>query len=488
MTDLRTNGSLKLDVFKRWQMVCLTLTDTSPPSTLATTRCMNVTFVSSQPPGFDICPWYNGSALQANIPEHMDPGTYVATVVACSPEKPPNDTNMIYNITGGNDPIDCYGGKKPFKIDPVSGNITTDVTLLWNCTRSITLNVTVSYPNGTKATNGSTRQVVITVDPTDSSGPTFGSLLPGSCRGVDTEVTDGILDFTPPGTVFIQMYAGDCDAPQFGKHKYTFDSNGITYRLPGDSVYVQNVPNAFVINNSTGDIMTNLLNYRQYSRGYFEMTVVATDDKMRSATAKLTVFIVREGQRIKFVFGKTPNDLKPVAQDFVDGTNSFLSNYNTNLNSYKAYGVVLSTHIDKNAYYYFNETDMCFEVIRQGDMPEVLPAMEAIQLFPPDSTSNWNKTMTELYKKYGVIGGPQVCYVKTTTHWWSGYWFLWWFLIALALFIFVIALILNILACCFWPMYTRGYLKSRPYIVLDEPPVTSPVSDFEWQESMHRIN
>lgn len=43
---------------------------------------------------------YNGSALQANIPEHMDPGTYVATVVACSPEKPPNDTNMIYNITG----------------------------------------------------------------------------------------------------------------------------------------------------------------------------------------------------------------------------------------------------------------------------------------------------------------------------------------------------------------------------------------------------
>lgn len=52
---------------------------------------------------------------------------------------------------------------------------------------------------------------------------------------------------------------------------------------------------------------------------------------------------------------------------------------------------------------------MCFEVIRQGDMPEVLPAMEAIQLFPPDSTSNWNKTMTELYKKYGVIGGPQVC-------------------------------------------------------------------------------
>lgn len=52
---------------------------------------------------------------------------------------------------------------------------------------------------------------------------------------------------------------------------------------------------------------------------------------------------------------------------------------------------------------------MCFEVIRQGDMPEVLPAMEAIQLFPPDSTSNWNQTMTELYRKYGVIGGPQVC-------------------------------------------------------------------------------
>lgn len=99
----------------------------------------------------------------------------------------------------------------------------------------------------------------------------------------------GILDFTPPGTVFIEMYAGDCDAPQFGKHSYTFDSNGITFRLPGDSVYVQNVPNAFVINNSTGAIMTNLLNYRQYSRGYFEMTVVATDNKMRSATAKLTV-------------------------------------------------------------------------------------------------------------------------------------------------------------------------------------------------------
>lgn len=43
---------------------------------------------------------YNGSALLANISEHMDIGTYVATVVACSPEKPPNDTNMIYTITG----------------------------------------------------------------------------------------------------------------------------------------------------------------------------------------------------------------------------------------------------------------------------------------------------------------------------------------------------------------------------------------------------
>lgn len=43
---------------------------------------------------------YNGSALLANISEHMDIGTYVATVMACSPEKPPNDTNMIYTITG----------------------------------------------------------------------------------------------------------------------------------------------------------------------------------------------------------------------------------------------------------------------------------------------------------------------------------------------------------------------------------------------------
>ncbi|KAK2138135.1 hypothetical protein NP493_8722g00000 [Ridgeia piscesae] len=45
---------------------------------------------------------------------------------------------------------------------------------------------------------------------------------------------------------------------------------------------------------------------------------------------------------------------------------------------------------------------------------------------------------------------PQIplCEVKVTTRWWSGYWYLWWILIAFALFILLVSLILICCICC----------------------------------------
>jgi hypothetical protein len=477
---MTTNGTL--DRLNPTRTVCLVMTDNVAPSNNVS-RCISITMVNDQAPSFDLCLGLN-STIAASVKEKEDIGAYVGTIQACSLDKPPNDTDMIYTITDGNNPVACYDGKSPFTIDPVSGNITTAVRLLWNCTSMVILNVTVTRRNGSKADTGATKQVVIYIDPIDDSGPSFDANVNGTCRGVGTTVTEGILDFIPPGTKFVQMYAGDCDAPVYGKHNYSLDPQSIIFYDSNDHGISSSVPKAFQIDPITGDVSTNLSDYRMYSYGYFEMTITATDDKKRSATAILTVFIVREGQRLKFVFGKDPSNIRPIAQQFLAGTNNFLSMYNKDIS---ASGATLNSHVDQNAYYYFNMTDMCFQVI-EGKM--VLSVDDGIPLFPPVTTVQWKGYMEQLYKDYNVQGGPKACYVKTTTHWWSGYWFLWWLLIALALFIFVVALILNILACCFWPVYTRSYLKNRPYIVLDEPPMPrSPISDFgEWQESSHRFN
>jgi hypothetical protein len=53
-------------------------------------------------------------------------------------------------------------------------------------------------------------------------------------------------------------------------------------------------------------------------------------------------------------------------------------------------------------------------------------------------------------KSYGRCIFQQRCEVKTTTKWWSGYWYLWWLLIALALFILLCSITFIIVICYMW--------------------------------------
>src|SRR6218665_208474 len=87
------------------------------------------------------------------------------------------------------------------------------------------------------------------------------------------------------------MYAGDCDAPIYGKHNYSIDPTmSITFYDSRDTSSISRVPNAFLIVPITGDVSTNLPDYRKYSFGFFLMNITATDDMRRTANATLKVW------------------------------------------------------------------------------------------------------------------------------------------------------------------------------------------------------
>jgi hypothetical protein len=271
----------------------------------------------------------------------------------------------------------------------------------------------------------------------------------------------------------------------------TFTVSTIQFITPSTGVVVS-VPGAFAIDAVTGWVVTQLTSYMQYYKGYFTMLITATDPLQRYAQSTLTVYIISDSERLRYVFGNGPKVVAPYASAFVQNINTVVQSQpmyaSTPGNTPNITADILRTHVTSSTSLDFSESDLCFHVIQNQQVLTIAQVESIFNNIPTNMTS-------PIYSQYNVLTvsntGPnqylQPCNVHITTRWWSGYWFLWWLLIALALFIWVIALILIICVCVYWPISRRNFFQNRPYVVLDDPPM-APASDFEWQQTIHRVD
>jgi len=477
---LTTNGALNLTEQKSYSLVIQAL-DNGVPS-LISRRSITVQVYSDKPPTFTACSGnFSDLMVTAHTPELQPTGNTVTTVKACSNEKEPK---IYYYITAGNESyLNSSVNSPPFGINKDTGRIYTTSVLKWLDSPIITINVTASNdsfgPASALKTPGATITVKVYVDGLDNDGPHFDPNpdKPSFCRGIGLKVTQGILDITGYNVQVKQFYAGDCDSPENRGH--TFSLSVLQFFPPDNPTTATPVPDAFIIDADSGWVYTHKNSYREFTDGTFTMKVIATDKKGRTAASELRVYIIRESQRLRYVFGDPPKKVNSSIDPFVGTINGALNQRNGS--DRLMVPDILRLHVNKNAELEFDKSDLCFHVIEKE---RVLSITEVQTLYR-------NTPLNNTYSTYGVILGekvtPEPCNVKVTTRWWSGYWFLWWLLIALALFIFVIALILILCVCIYWPISRRNYFKSRPYVVLDDPPM-APASDFEWQQTIHRVD
>jgi len=477
---LTTNGRLNMTEQRTYSLVIQAL-DSGVPS-LISRRSITIQVYSDKPPTFTACSGnFSELMVSAHTLEQQPTGNPVITVTACSNDI---DPKIYYYITAGNESyLNISTNNPPFGINKNTGLIFTTNVLKWLDSPIIFINVTASNdsfgPATALNTPGATITVKVYIDGQDNDGPHFDPNpdLPSFCRGIGLKVTQGILDITGYNVQVKQFYAGDCDSPENRAH--TFSLSVIQFFPPDNPNTATQVPDAFIIDPLTGWVYTHRNSYREFTDGIFTMKVVATDKKGRTAVAELRVYIIRESQRLRYVFDQTPKKVNSSIDPFVGTINTALNQQNGS--DRLMVPDILRLHVNQVAELEFDKSDLCFHVTEKE---RVLSIKEVQTLYV-------NLPLNDTYTRYGVIRStkvtPEPCNVKVTTRWWSGYWFLWWLLIALALFIFVIALILIICVCIYWPISRRNYFKSRPYVVLDDPPM-APASDFEWQQTIHRVD
>jgi hypothetical protein len=481
--NLTTNGPLNRTEQRTYSLVIQAL-DSGVPS-LISKRSITVELYSDKPPTFTACSGnFSELMVTAHTPELQRTGNNVTTVTACSNDITPK---IYYYITAGNESyLNITSNNPPFGINKETGRIFTMSVLKWLDSPIITINVTASNdsfgPASALGTPGATIMVKVYIDGEDNDGPHFDPNpdKPSFCRGIGLKVTQGILDITGYNVQVKQFYAGDCDSPENRGH--TFSLSVIQFFPPDNADTATLVPDAFVIDPVTGMVYTHRNSYREFTDGTFTMKVTATDKKGRTAVAELRVYIIRESQRLRYVFNDRPKKVNASIDPFVGTLNTALNQRNGSDRLMVPDGP-LRIHINEEAELEFDKSDLCFHVTEKE---RVLSIVEVQKLYSELPINPYT-----IYSQYGVINGtkstPEPCNVKITTMWWSGYYFLWWLLIALALFIFLIALILIICVCVYWPISRRNYFKSRPYVVLDDPPM-APASDFEWQQTIHRVD
>jgi len=441
---------------------------------------------SDAPPTFNSCPGnFSYPEVTAYAKEKQDPGQYVTRVTACSYDVNPK---VYYYITAGND---SYQGdplkRPPFLVNKLTGVITTNEYLQWYDSPVLYLNVTAttdpSNPDSAINTPGATITVRVIINGTDANGPSFDPNPDKKvfCHGSGKQSKTGILDITGFNVRVIQFIAGDCDSPEYRNHTFTIDSVRFT---PPNKNTEQSTPQAFTVDPVTGWVLTGETSYRKYTDGTFKMTIKVTDTQGRSDTAQLTVYIIRESQRLRYVFDKGPRQIENKIPPFVNDVNKALNDTYSGKTNIAMISDVLRLHVDSNADVDFMKSDLCFHVLENDRVLNVAEVKTAYGRIP-------QSTLYPIYRDNFVAENgtdmPIPCNVKVTTKWWSHKWFLWWLLIALALFIWVIALILIICVCVYWPISRRNYFKSRPYVVLDDPPAGNS-SEFEWQGTIHRVD
>lgn len=197
--------------------------------------------------------------------------------------------------------------------------------------------------------------------------------------------TGGVSTDADYGTIVMQVKAIDLDSGLNAEVRYYINGT-IRRKLSIGMDSVRSDP--FILNKRTGEVSLNFDPQREM-KGYFEFDLIANDSSGLKDTAKATIYLLREDQRVRFVLRLSPSELREKLDKFLD----VLSNITgaiVNVDSYK-FHETFDGNVDKR------RTDLYLHFVDPKDN-SILEVNSVLTLI--DKNSDY---LDELYKEFNVL-------------------------------------------------------------------------------------
>ncbi|XP_056327409.1 cadherin-23 [Danio aesculapii] len=317
-----------------------------------------------------------------SVPEHSPPGTVVGNVTGAVDADEGSNAIVYYFIAGGD----------------TSGNFALSVTGVLRVKKDLDREEIPVYSIIVKASSnrnwtppkGQRSQRAQVLDP--SRDPTLQEVRifledinDQSPRFTKLEYTTGVAADAKVGSDLIRVQAIDNDIGNNSLVLYHILSIRYIKLHSNDS---EEMGNVFIIGETDGIIRTFDL-FMAYAPGYFIVEVLARDLAGHSDVALVSIYILRDDQRVKIVINEIPERVRLFQEEFIN----LLSNIT---------GAIVNTddvqfHVDKKGRVNFAQTDVLIHVVNK-QTNRILDVEKVIQMIDENK-----EQLRNLFRNYNIL-------------------------------------------------------------------------------------
>lgn len=250
---VRVNGILDREEISTYNLTIIATDKGTPPRTATSYLIIHVNDVN------DAYPVFEKSEYSAVLSELAPIGTYVVSITATDEDTGVN-AQIFYDFVSGN-------AKQWFRIDPISGLVTTQSALDREVQGTVVLNVS-ARDGGPNPKWSYSELKVIVLDENDGA-PQFSQ----------DQINVTLNENTPPNTLVAMLTATDNDQGTNGSVTYSLQS-GVNQRYP----------NVFSLDTMTGQLTTKIKLDREQIE-FYEVQVIARDQGIPPLSATATILI-----------------------------------------------------------------------------------------------------------------------------------------------------------------------------------------------------
>ncbi|PAA50827.1 hypothetical protein BOX15_Mlig014351g1 [Macrostomum lignano] len=357
---------------------------------------ISLTDINDNPPVFAGCNLqYNTQPVPVVVPENVY-NREINTFTACDPDISPNN-GLTYRITCGNEAGYFAVGRDTgvlSVVKPIDREARSQYLLCLMANSTLP----VVPPGSASPANQSQLMVLVNVQDEDDNGPTAESAVQIAYLASDviynTQVTT--LAVTDP------------DLPSNWNHVYSVQRSVFT---SADRSKVNSpADGAFRVDSSAGVLRSGFLNYASYIGGTFDVDVLVSDSRSRTARVNVRVNILGEENRLRYVVSMTPVQALGVAQQLIDNVTAMVRSSGLTLTFQR-----VSLHATTASGAEQNTADVCFAVA--GSESQILTLRQAKATLDKGVSSSLDSLYSEfkvqsigycnsysLFKTYNYLG------------------------------------------------------------------------------------
>ncbi|TRY86763.1 hypothetical protein DNTS_008300 [Danionella cerebrum] len=317
-----------------------------------------------------------------SVPEHSPPGTIVGNVTGAVDADEGSNAIVYYFIAGGN--AEGNFALSVTGVLRVKKDLDREEIPMYSIIVKASSNRNWSPPRGQRSQR--IQLLNPTLDPTLQEVRIFlEDINDQSPRFTKLEYTAGVAADAKVGSDLIHVQAIDND---IGNNSLVLYHILSIHYIKLQSNESEEMGNVFNIGDTDGIIRTFDL-FMSYAPGYFVLEVLARDLAGHSDVALVSIYILRDDQRVKIVINEIPERVRLFQDEFI----SLLSNIT---------GAIVNSddvqfHVDKKGRVNFAQTDVLIHVVNK-QTNRILDVDKVIQMIDENK-----EQLRNLFRNYNIL-------------------------------------------------------------------------------------